>query len=73
MRQLFSNFPPRIVSRKCGLPAVGGIHVGHCRGDAAFGHHRVRFAEQRFADDADATRLAPRPQLRREVPRRRRQ
>ena len=38
-------------------PVVGRIHVGHGRGDAAFGHHRVRFAEQRLAHDADAHSL----------------
>ncbi len=42
------------------LPAVGGIDVGHRSGDAAFSHHGVRFAEQRFADDADAHALRQR-------------
>ena len=34
------------------------VHVAHGGGDAAFGHHRVRFAEKRFADDADARALS---------------
>ena len=33
-------------------PAVRGVHVGHGRGDAALGHHRVRFAQQRLAHHA---------------------
>jgi hypothetical protein len=33
-------------------PVVVLVHVGHRRGQAAFSHHRVRFAQQRFADDA---------------------
>jgi hypothetical protein len=35
-------------------PAVAVIDVRHRRGDTPFGHHRVRLAEQRLADDADA-------------------
>ncbi len=35
------------------LPAVAVVDVGERRGDAAFGHHRVRLAEQRLADQAD--------------------
>src|SRR5271163_4639948 len=35
-------------------PVVRSIHVGHGGRDAAFGHDRVRLAEQRLADDADA-------------------
>ena len=35
-------------------PVVALVHVGQRRGHAAFGHHRVRFAEQRFRDDTDA-------------------
>ena len=38
---------------KVRTPVVGRIHVGHCCSDAAFCHHRVGFAEQRFAHDAD--------------------
>ena len=33
------------------LPVVLGVDVAHRRGDAALGHHRVRLAEQRLADD----------------------
>ena len=35
------------------LPAVAVVVVGHGRGHAAFGHDRVRLAEQRLADQAD--------------------
>ena len=35
------------------LPAVAVVVVRHRRGHAAFGHHRVRLAEQRLADQAD--------------------
>ena len=38
----------------------GGIDVGHGRGDSALGHHRVSFAEQRFADDANRRALGQR-------------
>ena len=38
-------------------PVVGFVHVAHRRGNAAFGHHRVRFAEQRLADHAHARAL----------------
>ena len=41
-------------------PVVGGIHVGHGRGDSAFGHHGVRFAQQRFANDANVRALRQR-------------
>ena len=34
------------------LPVVLFPHVGQRRGDAAFGHDRVRLAEQRLADEA---------------------
>ena len=37
---------------KMHFPIVRGIHVGHGRGDAAFGHYRVGFAKQRFANHA---------------------
>ena len=50
------------------LPVVGLVHVGHCRGEAAFGHHGVRFAEQRFANHADAARPAPALRSRRASP-----
>ena len=35
------------------LPAVAVVDVGERRGDAPFGHDRVRLAEQRLADQAD--------------------
>ena len=41
-------------------PVVGLVHVGHRRGDSAFGHHRVRLAEQRFANHADLRALRQR-------------
>ena len=34
-------------------PVIAVVDVGERRGDAAFGHHGVGFAEQRLADDAD--------------------
>ena len=34
-------------------PVVAVVDVGERRGDAAFGHDRVRLAEQRLADEAD--------------------
>ena len=33
-------------------PVVAIVDIGQSRGNAAFGHHGVRFAEQRFADHA---------------------
>ena len=36
-----------------GVPVVGGVHVAHGRGDAAFGHDGVGLAQQRLADQAD--------------------
>src|SRR5689334_15210268 len=33
-------------------PVVGGVHVGHGGGDAAFGHDGVSLSEEGFADDA---------------------
>ena len=51
-------------------PVVGFIDVGHRGGEAAFGHHGVRFAEQRLADHADARALRQRFDARRAVPRR---
>ena len=41
-------------------PIIGFIHVAHCCGDAAFGHYGVGFAEQGFANDADARALRER-------------
>ena len=35
------------------LPVVAVVDVGERGGDAAFGHHRVRLAEQRLADEPD--------------------
>ena len=50
------------------LPAVAVVDVGHRRRHAALGHHRVRLAEQRLADEArpttpaaDASMAARRP------------
>ena len=34
-------------------PVIAIVDVAHGGGDAAFGHHGVSFAEQRFGDDAD--------------------
>ena len=34
-------------------PVVAIVHVAHGRGHSAFGHHRVRLAQQRFRDHAD--------------------
>ena len=36
------------------LPAVAIVDVGERGGDAAFGHHRVRLAQQRLAQQTDA-------------------
>jgi len=36
------------------LPIVALVHVCQRRGNSAFGHHRVRFAEKRFANKPDA-------------------
>jgi hypothetical protein len=33
-------------------PVIAVVDIAHGRGHAAFGHHGVRFAEQRFADHA---------------------
>src|SRR5262249_2476085 len=38
------------VAEMC-APIVGGVHVAHGRGDSAFGHNRVGFAEERFANE----------------------
>ena len=45
---------------KMRFPIVGGVHVGHGRGDTAFGHYGVSFAKKRFADDADGGALGER-------------
>ncbi len=41
-------------------PVVRLVHVGHGGGKAAFGHHGVRFAEQRLAHHADLGALRQR-------------
>ncbi len=51
------QFPAAHGVAKVRAPVVRRIHVRHCRGDAAFGHNRVRFAEQRLAHDADTHAL----------------
>ena len=53
MRQLFTYWPPRIVSAKCTFQLSRSSLLRHRRGHAAFGHHGVRLAEQRLADEAD--------------------
>ena len=40
-----------------GAPVVGFVDVSHGGGYAAFCHHGVRFAEERFADEGDARAL----------------
>ncbi len=40
-------------------PVIAVVHIGQRRGHAAFGHHRVRFAEQRLANDADLHARSP--------------
>lgn len=35
-----------------GAPVIASVYIGHGSGDAAFRHYGVRFAEQRFADNA---------------------
>ncbi len=42
--------------REVHFPVVAIVDVGERRGDAAFGHHRVRLAEQRLTDQADLSR-----------------
>ena len=54
------------------LPVVLRPDVAECRGDAAFGHHGVRLAEERLADDAGRARRATPTRSRRASPRRRR-
>ena len=52
--------------REVDFPVVAIIHVRQRGSDAALGHHRVSFAEKRFANDADRharrRRLDGRPQ-----------
>ena len=43
-----------------GAPIVGLIHVGHGRRHTTLGHHRVRLAEQRLANHANARTLRQR-------------
>ncbi len=45
---------------KMRFPIVRGIHVGHCRSDAAFRHDGVSFPEKRFADHTDRGALRKR-------------
>ena len=52
MRQLFSELAAAHRVAEMRAPVVGLVHVGHRGGQAALGHHRVRLAEQRFADHA---------------------
>ncbi len=54
------------------LPVVAIVDVGERRRDAAFGHHRVRLAEQRLADQADRHAGSPPPRWPRAARRRRR-
>ena len=54
------------------LPVVLGVDVAHGRRDAALGHHRVRLAEQRLADDRGPHARPPGRRWRPAVRRRRR-
>ena len=51
MRQLFSIFPPRMVSRKWTFQLSSGYTFAERGRDAALGHHRVRLAQQRLAHE----------------------
>ena len=51
-------------------PVVAVIDIGQGRGNAAFGHHGVGFAQQRFAHHADFDARTPPLQSPRAVPRR---
>ncbi len=42
---------------KMSFPTVSGIHIGHGRGDASFGHYGMSFSQKRFADHADGSAL----------------
>jgi hypothetical protein len=35
------------------LPVIAAIHIAQCGGNSAFGHDRVGFAQQRFANQTD--------------------
>ena len=54
------------------FPAVAIVDVGERRGDAAFGHDRVRLAEERLADQTDLDAGRPMPRSPRAGRRRRR-
>src|SRR5581483_6279255 len=54
------HFPAAHRVAEMRLPVVRAVHVGHRRGDPAFGHHRVRFAQQRFAHHSDVDALRQR-------------
>ncbi len=54
MRQLLTYWPPRMRIGEMDLPIVAVIDVGQRRSNTSFRHHRVRFAEQRFANHAHA-------------------
>ncbi len=54
MRGLLRYWPPRMVSAKWTRQLSRSSTLRHGGRDAAFGHDGVRFAEQRFADHADA-------------------
>ena len=53
MRQLLTYWPPRMVSAKWTFQLSRSSTLAMRRGHAAFGHHRVGFAQQRLADQAD--------------------
>ncbi len=36
------------------LPIVALVHIRQSSGNSALGHHRVRFAEKRFANKPDS-------------------
>ena len=39
--------------REVNLPTISFVNISECGGDSAFRHHGMRFAEQRFANQAD--------------------
>src|SRR6267378_2878666 len=45
---------------KMRAPIVRFVHIGNGRGDAAFSHDSVRFAEERFTDDTNSYSLTKR-------------
>ena len=53
MRQLLTYWPPRMVSAKWTRQLSRSSTLPMRRRHAAFGHDRVRLAEQRFADQPD--------------------